>query len=394
MKKGVSVIVMVSLLALAVCLTVFATVFAMVYGGWRKSSASSETAQKVSEIEEILDTYFVGEYDKTQMGDTVAEAMIESTGDHWSYYVPASSYNDFQEAYTNSYCGIGITIQDIGDANGFSVTSVTEGGPAWEAGVRTGDILHQVEGKLAAELGLDETKNRVRGDEGTTVSVTFLREGSGFAVEVTRRKIQTVVAEGTLLEEGVGYVTIKNFDETSAAQTIGEIKKLLEQGADSLILDVRFNPGGHKDELVEILDYLLPEGVIFREKLYSGKELETTSDASCVDVPMAVLINQDSYSAAEFLAAALQEYDYALIVGEQTVGKGRYQYTFDLSDGSMVSVSVGTYYTPEGKSLQDVGVIPDVAVSMTDEQLVSLYYSQLDTADDPQLQAAIAALQK
>lgn len=207
-----------------------------------------------------------------------------------------------------------------------------------------------------------------------------------------RRTIEQIAAEGTMLDGNVGYVKIENFDKNSADHTIAAIKTLIDEGAESLLFDVRNNPGGYKDELVEVLDYLLPEGVLFRMVYYNGEETVDESDADCVTLPMAVLVNSESYSAAEFFAAALQEYGVAEVVGTQTSGKGYFQNTYRLSDGSAVALSSGTYYTPNGVSLANVGITPDLMVEMEDEDFAALYYDQLEPADDNQLQAALDLL--
>lgn len=165
-------------------------------------------------------------------------------------------------------------------------------------------------------------------------------------------------------------------------------------GAQALIFDVRNNGGGYKDELVKILDRLLPEGILFQSEDYSGTKQTDRSDAACIELPMAVLVNQDSYSAAEFFAAALQEYDWATVVGTKTCGKGNFQTAFTLSDGSMLNLSIGKYFTPNGRSLTDIGVTPDEPVELSDEDAAKLLYGQLAHADDAQLQAAIRAIRQ
>ena len=158
---------------------------------------------------------------------------------------------------------------------------------------------------------------------------------------------------------------------------------------------MRFNPGGYKDELVKLLDYLLPEGDLFRSQLYTGEEAVDTSDAKCLEMPMAVLVNGDSYSAAEFFAAALDEYDWAVLVGEPTVGKGYFQSTFDLGDGSAVALSVGKYFTPNGRCLEDEGgLTPEVTVEVDQETASKIYAGVLEPTEDPQIQAALEALKK
>ena len=168
---------------------------------------------------------------------------------------------------------------------------------------------------------------------------------------------------------------------------------MLDQGAEKLILDVRNNPGGYKHELCEILDYLLPEGPLFRSEYYDGTEKVDESDPEYLDVPMAVLVNAESISAAEFFAAALDEYEAATVVGEQTIGKGYFQQAYELSDGSAVGLSVGKYTTPNGVSLTNVGLTPDVVVEVDEELFWQIYYGNVEWNEDPQILAAIAALQ-
>ena len=185
---------------------------------------------------------------------------------------------------------------------------------------------------------------------------------------------------------------ISNFDARCAQESIAAIEKLRSEGAKKLIFDVRNNPGGFASELVELLDYLLPEGDLFRSVSFDGTEKVDTSDEKYLDMPMAVVVNGNSYSAAEFFAAALQEYEAAVVVGEPTVGKGYYQQTIPLGDGSAVALSTGKYFTPKGNSLADKGVIPTVRVDVDEETAAAIYYGTLSAGEDPQLQAAIKAL--
>ena len=352
----------------------------------------SPVQAKAAEVQEIIETYFIDDYDEDTLADGAASGMVDATGDEWSYYLSADEVAAYEESMANAYVGVGITITEDAEAGGMRVEEVVSGGPAEEAGIRVGDLLLAVEGKDVLPLGIDGTRNLVRGEEGTHVNMHFSRNGSEYDVSVERRSIETPVVTGELLDENIGYVKIDNFDERSAAETIAFVKDLIGQGAEALLFDVRFNPGGYADELVKVLDYLLPEGDLFRSVDYAGREEVDTSDASCVELPMAVLVNEDSYSAAEFFAAALQEYEWATIVGSQTYGKGNFQTAFYLSDGSMVNLSIGKYYTPGGKSLSETGVTPDVVVDLDDEQYALLYYNALEQADDPQFQAAIDTL--
>ena len=352
----------------------------------------SPVQAKAAEVQKIIGTYFIDDYDEDTLADGAASGMVDATGDEWSYYLSADEVAAYEESMANAYVGVGITITEDAEAGGMRVEEVVSGGPAEEAGIRVGDLLLAVEGEDVLPLGIDGTRNLVRGEEGTRVNMHFSRNGTEYDVSVERRSIETPVVTGDLLDGSIGYVKIDNFDERSAAETIAFVKDLIGQGVKALLFDVRFNPGGYADELVKVLDYLLPEGDLFRSVDYAGREEVDTSDASCVELPMAVLVNEDSYSAAEFFAAALQEYEWATIVGSQTYGKGNFQTAFYLSDGSMVNLSIGKYYTPGGKSLSETGVTPDVVVDLDDEQYALLYYNALEQADDPQFQAAIDTL--
>lgn len=394
MKKLEKVLVALVLLAAGAALSFVITYTELTnaYSSVLDQLSSSEIVTKNVELEMLIDTYFVGETDKTAMADAAASAMVDATGDRWSHYISAADYQRHVEQQNNAYVGIGVTIQQTEDESGFTIMEVVPGGSAEEAGVLVGDILIAVDGQSAAGITVDDVVAMVRGEEGTFVSLTFLRDAEEIAFSVERRTIEQIVATGTLLEGNVGYIVIENFDKNCAAHSIAAIESVVEQGATSLLFDVRNNPGGYQYELVDLLDYLLPEGVLFRMKYYNGEEQIDYSDEDCVKLPMAVLINEDSYSAAEFFAAAIQEYEAGTIVGARTSGKGYFQNTYQLSDGSAVALSSGTYYTPNNISLADVGVIPDVETVLSEEEAALLYYNQLDPTEDDQLQAALEIL--
>lgn len=345
---------------------------------------------KLEQLEDLIESKFIGEADKTAMEDAAAKAMVDALGDRWSYYISAAEYGAYEEQMNNVYVGVGITVKE--GVGGIEITKVTDGGPAEEAGILAGDRIVAVDGTDVRERTVDEVSDLVRGEKNTEVELTVERDGKEQTVTVTRREIRTPVAAATMLEGNIGLVTIANFDARCADETIAAIESLLEQGAEKLIFDVRYNPGGYKDELVEVLDYLLPEGPIFRSEYYDGTTEEDTSDAECLGVPMAVLVNGSSYSAAEFFAAALMEYDAAVVVGEQTCGKGYFQSTFRLKDGSAVGLSIGKYYTPKGVSLAGVGITPDAVVEVDSETASAIYAGTLDPMEDPQILAAVAAL--
>ena len=344
---------------------------------------------KTAEIGAYLDRFFIDDYDEDALADAAASAMVAATGDRWSYYLTAEEKSSYDEQMQNAYVGIGVTITAQEELGGMRIEAVTAGGPAEEAGILVGDIITEVEGEKTLELGMAGTRAKVRGEEGTSVTLTVLRGEARFPVTVERRSIQTPVATYEMLDGQIGYIKIANFDSRCAEETNAAMDELIAQGAQALIFDVRYNGGGYKDELVKVLDKILPEGILFQSEDYKGTKQTDRSDESSIELPMAVLVNQDSYSAAEFFAAAIQEYDWGTIVGTKTVGKGNFQTAFTLSDGSMLNLSIGKYYTPQGRSLTDTGVTPDIELALSDENEAKLSYGRLEKADDAQLQAAI-----
>ena len=349
--------------------------------------------EKLDEIVALLNEVYVDGYDTDKLGDYLAQAAVAATGDRWSYYVSAEDYDAFVESNENAYVGIGVTVESSDDlTDGVQITKVTPNSPAEEAGIEADDRIYAVEGETVESLGLDEAKNRIRGEEGTEVTLTILRGEKKFDVTVKRASVEVEVVKYSMLDGSIGYIKINNFEANSADRTIEAIDTLREQGAKALVFDLRFNPGGRKDELVRVLDDLLPEGPLFRSVDYKGNESVDYSDADCVELPMAVLVNGDSSSAAEFFAAALQEYDWATVVGTKTCGKANYQQTFRLSDGSAVAVSTGHYQTPHGVTLANVGVTPDEIVEVDNKTYLELYKEAVAVKDDAQLQAAIKAV--
>jgi len=353
---------------------------------------NQKRVSKLDQLSGLIEERFIGEADRTAYEDAAADAMVNALGDEWSYYIPASQLLVHQESSNNAYVGIGITISVREEGDGFLVSKVNEGGPAEAAGMLAGDVIVEIEGQSAAGMTAADARNLVRGEPDTQVQLAVQREGERLSFSVTRKEVLTPVATGRMLEDNIGLVTIVNFDARCFDESKAAIEQLLEEGATALIFDVRNNPGGYKDEMVQLLDYLLPEGPLFRSEDYRGKVLLDESDAACLDIPMAVLVNGYSYSAAEFFAAALMEYDAATVVGQKTYGKGYFQTTIYLNDGSAVGLSVGKYTTPEGKNLAGVGITPDVVVEVDEETDAAIYAGMLEPEQDPQIQAAVNAL--
>ena len=347
---------------------------------------------KLDDLADLIEECFIGEAERSAMEDAAAAAMVDSLGDQWSYYMTAQDYRAYTEQMQNAYVGIGITITVTEDGSGFEIIKVDTGGPAEEAGMQVGDVIVLIEGQSVAGMSTAEARDLVRGEENTQVTLSVLRGDETLDLTVTRKTVKMPVVKSQLLDDSIGFITIYNFDERCAEETIAAIVDLREQGADALIFDVRNNPGGYKKQLVQVLDYLLPEGPLFRSEDYTGKIYVDQSNAKHLDMPMAVLVNGNSYSAAEFFAAALDEYDAAIVVGEKTTGKGYFQSAYELKDGSAVNLSVGKYTTPNGVTLAGVGITPEVLVEVDEETAYQIYAETIEPADDPQVQAAIKAL--
>ena len=340
----------------------------------------------------LITEKFVGDYDETAHREATLEAMVDSLGDRWSYYLTPQEYQQVQDTRSNSYVGIGITVSRD-EPDGLLILSVTQGGPAQEAGLTAGEIIRAVDGTPVTEETREDCVTAIKGAEGTTVRLEVEgTDGLCRTVEVERRTVRGITAAWEMVAGNVGLITIQNFYSGTADLVRQGVEELTAQGAEALVLDVRNNPGGYVTELTEILDLLLPEGDIFISRSYDGKEKVYTSDEACVDLPLAVLVNGDSYSAAEFLAAQLRESAGAVVAGTRTCGKGYSQMLYRLYDGSAIGLSTARYYTGGGESLIGVGLEPDPAVELTEEAKARLLVGELPYEEDLQLQAAIKAL--
>ena len=314
--------------------------------------------------------------------DKALSAFVDGLGDRWSYYLPAQRHQETIERRANSYVGIGVTVDSVSREEGLLVQSVTRDGPADKAGVLAGDVITAVDGVSIAGEGRETASDLIRGEEGTKVALTLLGEdGASRDVTCTRATLHNASAQGRLLDNKVGYVQLSNFYSGSADSFQAEVDALLEQGAESLLIDLR----GYVSELEQILDYLLPEGPVFTHKPRWWFKSVYVSDENCVDLPMAVLVNQHSYSAAELLAAQLRESVDAPIVGERTSGKGYSQITFPLANGGGAGLSTAAYCTGGGHSLIGEGIVPDVELSLPEG-------AALGGEDDVQLKAALELL--
>lgn len=374
--------------ALALCLVTAAATAGICLASmaWGTETVGS----KLRELDRIVSEQYVGTVDEQAVADYAAVGYVAGLDDQWSSYIPAGEYEAYQLNSGGKGCGIGVTV--ITETGDIHVSLVYDDSPAAAAGIEKGDYIVGAEGMTVAQDGADAVVDAIAGEAGTEVTVSVADTPDGAARELTmeRAVVTQKMAWDEMLDDTVGYLRIENFHEGAAAQFQTALDDLLDAGAQALVIDVRHNGGGRVVEMSEMLDPLLPEGTIMTLRTKDGTETVYESDAEMLDLSLAVLVDAQSISAAEFFAAALQEYDRATLVGTHTTGKGRAQQTIELSDGSAVNLSVEEYFTPQGESLADVGIAPDVEVALSDEQAADFYF--LDPQDDPQLQQAAALL--
>ena len=382
------------LLTILLCVAVAAT---SIFGTWYAVSAKYRGGamgedlsrySKLNEIQKLVDAYYVGEYDEDEAMDILSAAMVAGINDKWAYYTAAEDVEALNEDRTGNYSGIGVTVVQDSETGLLRITEVYEGSPAEGAGLQVLDQIYSVEGQLVSEIGMDATVALVRGEIGTKVNMAVLRNGIIYNFSVERATVEQQSVKAEVLDGNVGYIRITSFTTTAASQFAQKLDTLENLGVTALVIDVRNNGGGSLNTLLSMLDLLLPEGVIFIERDVNGKEVKYTADNSYCDLPIVVLANGYSYSAAEYFAAVLQEQGRACFIGEPTTGKGEGQSTFKLSDGSCVSFSTIKYFTPNGVSIGDQGGIePDMLISMTDEEIVSI--GTMTAEEDSHIKAAL-----
>lgn len=328
------------------------------------SKEAFRNAKKYMEIESVIENNFIGEISDDEIRNGAAAAMVRSLGDKWSYYMTAEEYEAYKLSTANEYAGIGITVQ-LDEDGRFRISSVQEGTPAAEAGLEADQYLTSVDGQEIKGMTLSDVSTLIRSKLNTDFKLGVeSKKGDESTVTISCKAIYKTAVSSKLLDNNVGYIKIANFEAGSSADAISAIESLLSIGATRFVFDVRDNPGGLLSELMALLDYILPEGDIFISIDRSGSETVTSSDKICLKYNMCVLVNENTYSAAEFFAAAIQEYEWGSVVGMQTTGKARSQITVELSDGSAVHISTNKYLTPNRVDLAEAGgVVPDYVVS-------------------------------
>ena len=356
-----------------------------------------DEAMRYIEIKDILDEKFIDTVDRSAMGDSAASAMVSSLGDKWSYFMSADEYKTYQLYSSDEYSDIGMSIKLDENTQGYQVISINSESPAALAGLTSGMVITGIDGQSIIGKDLDEVRTMIR----ARLNTLFVLEiNGGDPINVDCSTTHTSSVSYRLEKTEAGYVKIDNFEAGSGQEAVDAIEKLLAQKAVALVIDVRNNPGGLKEEVATLLDYLLPKGVLFYEVDKEGHEEVTESDGMCVQLPMVVLVNSGSYSEAEIFAAVIQEYDWGLLMGEPTTGRTRIQSTVVLEDGSAIRLSTKAFLTPNRVDLcQSGGVVPDTILFNSDESATGTTSGTTggedgtsSTSNDDQLMAALKYL--
>jgi len=346
------------------------------------SSAKDDNLSKtINYIKSILDNYYLNEIDEEKAEEWAIQAYVASLGDPYTQYIPKEEMEEYTTTLMGNFVGIGIYMGANTEDNTIEVIMPIKGSPAEEAGILAGDVIISVDGVKYTAENMDIAANSIKGKEGTIVNIQILRNQEIKTFEITRRKVVTNPVESKILENDIGYIGITSFDEECANSFKLKFEELKNKGIQSLIIDLRNNGGGLVDQTLEIADYIVPRGkeLLVTVDKEQKEKVEKAKNDVLIDMPIVVLVNENSASASEILAGALKDLDEATIVGTKTYGKGVIQELLTFRDGSGLKVTVQEYYTPNRNKINGVGIEPDVVVELLAEE-------------DTQLQKAIEIL--
>lgn len=347
-------------------------------------AVNEDTVAKMKVIENVIDTYFYKEdVNKDAMVDGIFKGMVESLGDPYSEYYSKEELESLYQDSFGVYYGVGAYVSLDTTTGLAKVSGIIADSPAEEADLRAEDIIYKVDDVDVTGMTLQETVSLIKGDENTTVKLTLIRNGKEIEKEVTRRKVESPTVKFEMLDDGMAYIQITEFDTVTVDQFTEAMAMARGNDMKGLILDLRSNPGGNLSSVVSIAKQMLPKGLIVYTEDRDGNREEYSCDGSKeLDVPMVVLVNGNSASASEILAGAIKDYGIGTLVGTTTFGKGIVQRPIELSDGSAVKLTISSYYTPNGINIHGIGIEPDVECEFDSER----YYS--DEAYDNQLEKA------
>ncbi len=316
---------------------------------------------KLSYLSQIIHDNYYKEVNDDDLTEGLYKGIVEGLDDPYSEYYTAKEYEDFQINTTGNYAGLGAQLSQDKDTMIVTITRVYEGSPAEEAGLRADDIIVSVDGIQAVDEKLDDFVQRIRGEEGTSFELVYSRDGEEKTINVTRAEVTIPSVSWRMLDDNIGLIEIYEFSSNTAEEYNKAMDELAAGGMKAVIFDLRTNPGGMVSSVTEILDSILPEGITVYMVDNKGEKTTYTSDEeNKIDYPMAVLISGNTASSAEIFAGAIRDYNYGVLIGEKTYGKGVVQMTYPLPDGSAVKLTMASYYTPKGESIHEKGIKPDI----------------------------------
>ena len=351
----------------------------------------TEAEQKLNLIDQTLKDFYFDDIDDSKVLDNIYKAYVNAYGDKYTVYYTADEYARIQESSNGAYYGIGVVVRKNDDGT-ILVVEPYDGAPGKEAGMRKNDVIVTVNGESVADQDLNSVVAKIKGDEGTTVNIGIRRDGSDDITEltVTRRKVEIKTVAYEMLDDSVGLITISEFDKVTAQQFKEAYAQLETLGMKGLVIDIRSNPGGLLNVVVDMLDEILPDGlIVYTEDKYGNRQEYNGSNPDVIDVPLAVLVNGESASASEIFAGAVQDYGAGTIIGTQTFGKGIVQTIRRMSDGSAIKYTMAKYFTPKGQDIHGHGVTPDIVEELSDE---FNNLTEYDASKDNQLQKAIEVI--
>ena len=344
---------------------------------------TAEAETKLQYLKALIDEYFIEDIDEEKLTEGIYKGYIDGLEDPYSVYYDEEETREMNETTSGEYQGVGFVVSQDKDTEIITVLQVYEDSPAQEAGIKDGDILYKVDGEELSGLDLTEVVRKIKGEEGTEVELTVLRGDNAEEVTVTavRRTIEAQTVSHEMKENGVGYMRISEFDSVTYEQYKTALEDLEANGMQSLIVDLRSNPGGNLVTVCDILDLMLPEGTIVYTEDKNGEKNEFTSDEeNQFTKPLVVMMNGYSASASEIFAGAVQDYGTGQIVGTQSYGKGVVQQIFDLKDGTSLKLTIAEYFTPNGRNINGEGITPDVEVEYEYDEANPEADNQLDKA--------------
>ena len=353
---------------------------------------------KMSAVSNMLDKYCIYDIDEKKMSDYALIGMTAAAGDPYTAYYPKEEFDLYKDNMSTSYVGIGATLGADVESNRLIVISPMEDSPAEKAGLKAGDYIEKIDGTVYTAAQLSEAATYLKtGDEGTTAVLEISRDDGKHELTIERAKIIKISVKSKMLSNNTAYMRITGFERDINGEGKNTYEEFCEHldalktaGMTSLIIDLRDNPGGDFDLVCKIADKLLPEGLITYTEDKNGKRTDIKSDAECLDMPIAVLINGGSASAAEVLTGALKDNGAATIIGTKSYGKGIVQLVFSFTDGSGMSITSEKYYTPGGFCIHDIGIEPDIEVELDSKKAIS----ELTLPEDAQLKKALDTLSR